>query len=143
MHLKSIQIWIITACLWYFWEDRYPNGPTSGLIWHMSHLISLFLAWVISANIFLFNIEDLIHQNGVEFNHQFSSAFPTSVPDILAGCLKMTACCDFQRACKDVQDSSDWLRGGHLIKQKQKNGQMTVYSCISLKMIPLLSKLGE
>ena len=57
MHLKSLQIWIITDCLSYLWEDRYQNGPTSGFSWHISHLISLFLAWVMSTNIILFIIE--------------------------------------------------------------------------------------
>ena len=57
MHLKSLQILIITDCLWYFWEDRYQNGLTSGLLWHVPRLIILFLTSVISANIILFIIE--------------------------------------------------------------------------------------
>ena len=37
--LQSLQRWIITEWLWNFLKTRYQNGPTSGIIWHMSHLI--------------------------------------------------------------------------------------------------------
>ena len=56
--LQSLQRWIITEWLWNFFETRYQNGPTSGIIWHMSHLIDYFLAWEISEYIILFIIED-------------------------------------------------------------------------------------
>ena len=42
--LQSLQRWIITEWLWNFLKTRYQNGPTSGIIWHMSHLIGYFLA---------------------------------------------------------------------------------------------------
>ena len=42
--LQSLRRWIITEWLWNFFETRYQNGPTSGIIWHMSHLIDYFLA---------------------------------------------------------------------------------------------------
>ena len=37
--LQSLQRWIITEWLWNFLKTRYQNGSTSGIIWHMSHLI--------------------------------------------------------------------------------------------------------
>ena len=53
---------IITEWLWNFLETRYQNGPTSGIIWHMSHLIDYFLAWEISEYIILFIIEDPVER---------------------------------------------------------------------------------